>query len=872
MKVLIYVEPHPLRGSMVHFNNVAREFLSVLGSRDGYDVRMYANNETFLHIEKEIPDAVKQSLIKPLASESRMFQRYLKNWHEEGIEHWLDLMNGGQVADGYVEVLRRIWRIFPFDVIIHWGENGAVTRFVEGRPIVRIGMELGCTRSPFMSSIVMDPYGTNGAALVPRLDISEIQDIVGDKLLPAADSLFAYAENIGATAYEDQFRPPPSELPAAFLRGEKTVFLPLQLYDDANLLRFSPYGTVTDVVMDIVPKLVKGGCKVIIKPHPASKFRANAHLENMIAKNAIEPWASSVFWCDENNAEYNNPRLISISDAVVTVNSSTGFEALYYDKPVVVMGDAVYKPTGLFPTLEQLLSDGYDKDKYLHGISLLRRFFMDAYLRPASERMNHALFMQMVGLINGLWRIDRTPAAMAWGIYQSLSIKSAIFAKTAMLKGVSVAGVNEFGVAKNIASVEKNVLSGKKSDMDMIHLARQLIADSEATDYSGFSEWLDETLKDEGSRYILIEKFSLVDGDYYLDRYQDVKRAEICPLEHYAAHGFLEGRSPRRTIKEEVGALEDALLCAANEVFEGDSGFHPLPEDKERSRQLALQAISEKLSTSANRICVVAHLYYTDLVDDLLSKLACIDEGFDLIATLPDWGADAIENKVRKKFPDAIFYRAANRGRDIAPFLDVLPLLMDAGREIVLKVQTKRGYYSDGRFVPEFGDIWREECLDLLLGGKAQVARIVSHLRDEKLASMVGPAPYFVSLKKYPYHDNGGFAQFLMGDDAFAKTHGFFAGTMFWARLDCLQPLSKYACLSMTSFADETGKNDGELADLVERAFGHLAGKANGVSVIDEEGGLTSKAQPSEKSIHQHLSEREASIAAAKGSERVLIW
>lgn len=877
MRVLIYVEPHPLRGSMIHFNDVARKFLPILGSRDGYDIRMYANSETFSRLDKEIPGDKRKSLILPTKGESDLFRDYLNDWHGVGINLWLDLMNGGRVADAYVDILKRIWKIFPFDVVVHWGENGAVTRFVEEYPVARIGMELGCTRPPFMSSIVMDPFGTNGAAIVPRLDVSDIEKIVGGKSLSATEALLAYAENIGSTAYEDQFLPPPAELPAAFMSRGKTVFLPLQLYDDANLLRFSPYKTVSDVVLDVVPKLVEGGCKVIIKPHPASEHRANARLENKIARNAIEPWAADVFWCDEQDSDYNNSRLISMSDAVVTVNSSTGFEALYYDKPVIVMGDAVYKPTGIFPTIQEFLSGDYDKNKYLYGIGLLRRFFLNGYLRPAAERGNPALFMQMVGLINGLWRLDKSPLAMASGMYQSLNVQSSIFAKTAMLKGISVAGTNEFGAPTNIAAPEqdgekeKSVEKSGGAGRDIVFLVSRMISESDKKNVSELSAWLDEKLEGNESRHAFFERLGIVDRNYYLEMYPDIRDAEVCPVIHYATHGFLEGRSPRRGIEEGKGEMVEVLLRTAQDVFNGGAGIYPLPKDKEDSRKHALKSISDRLNSSGRKICVVAHLYYADLVDEILSKLNNIEENFDLVVTLPDWGADVIEKKVLQNYPDAVFYRVCNRGRDIAPFLDVLPLMLASRHELVLKLQTKRGYYLGGKMLPEFGDIWREESLEFLLGDAGRVSGIVSHLRGRE-ASMIGGAPYFVSLEKYPYHDNGGLAWMLMGDEAFSKKYGFFVGTMFWSRLDCLRPLIESAGLSMLSFSDETGVNDGELADLIERVFGHLAGHANGISVIDENGALKARAQPSDQSIHQHLQESQEKRSAMKRSVHGLIW
>ena len=44
MRVLIYVEPHPIRDSQTMLNDVARKFLPLLaGSTPDFDIRMYAS-------------------------------------------------------------------------------------------------------------------------------------------------------------------------------------------------------------------------------------------------------------------------------------------------------------------------------------------------------------------------------------------------------------------------------------------------------------------------------------------------------------------------------------------------------------------------------------------------------------------------------------------------------------------------------------------------------------------------------------------------------------------------------------------------------------------------------------------------------------
>jgi hypothetical protein len=207
-------------------------------------------------------------------------------------------------------------------------------------------MELGCTRPPFLNSLVMDPFGTNGSAILPRLSVDDIRDVVDNRPMSRHEALFGFSNDISAPGYAMQFGALPGAMDARLTNG-KLAFLPLQLFDDANLARFSPYDTLTDVVLDVVPRLSDAGYMTIIKPHPASRHRKGSLYENAFARRALLPWSDSILWCDEDT-QVANARLFSLADLVVTVNSSVGFEALYYDKPVVVLGDAVYKPRGMF--------------------------------------------------------------------------------------------------------------------------------------------------------------------------------------------------------------------------------------------------------------------------------------------------------------------------------------------------------------------------------------------------------------------------------------------------------------------------------------------------------------------------------------------
>ncbi|AWI86758.1 hypothetical protein CEW88_23640 (plasmid) [Alloyangia pacifica] len=881
MRVLFYVEPHPIRNVFTHFKDVAQSFAPLLETGPRLDTRIYANAATF-DLLKDALTTADLRLIRSTKEDEAIFSRYNVPWVGQGFPHWLNLMAGtGQIAKDYEAVLERIWRRFPFDVIIHWGENGAVTNFIKDREITRIGMELGCTRPPFFDSLVMDPYGTNGSGIVPKLTVADLREIVEDVPMSRAEAMLAYSQNIEAMPYELQVAPMPGDLLARVAGVEKLAFLPLQLFDDANLLRFSPYQSLRDVVLDAVPKLAAAGYTTIITPHPATKHRPQGAMAESVAKVELRQWADQVIWLEPGETRPSNPQLISLADLTVTVNSSVGFEALYFDKPVVVLGDAIYKPRDLFPTLDEFLAGRFDREAYLDGIGLLRRFFLGGYLQSAKIRSDISSFERRIGIIDRLYRQHGDDAAaVAKGFWRITSASTQRYAESWAFSGQSIAGQQEFGTPV-IAPVVPGT-TGQAGDQDStawVPAARRLLTHSGKSDIEGFSTWLRGALATPEGVATIASEGQILDPAFYLDKYPDVKAVGAAPLAHYRSRGLIERRVPRKRLpgvsKER---LEEHLTAAARLVLDTTSGIlpeHALTPSEAARRKADLGAIRQGLARSSSRVAVVAHLYYRDLVPELLSRLEAIPEAFDLIVTLPDWGSRRIEAMVREAYPQAQFYHAANRGRDIGPFVDLLPTLLDKAYDAVLKIQTKRGYYLAGRLRPELGDLWRDEAFAALLGSRERVSEILAAFRRGPDVTMVGPEPHYLGLVQYPYHDRGVLAHMAFDE---AEAEGFFAGTMFWVRPACLRPLVASLGLSMTSFAAETGANDGALAHVVERLFGHaaeVAGKPLGAP-IDPEAPLNHAPQPLAVKMHDRIEQalreqQETQIAQAK-SRDALTW
>jgi len=233
----------------------------------------------------------------------------------------------------------------------------------------------------------------------------------------------------------------------------------------------------------------------------------------------------------------------------------------------------------------------------------------------------------------------------------------------------------------------------------------------------------------------------------------------------------------------------------------------------------ASKTLTNHTNKENKKIAVVLHLYYTDLWAYFVEKLEKINpDTFDLFVSIPEGKASFVE-KIRKNYPHACIIVTPNRGRDVLPFMIIINAIKNKGYVSLLKIHSKKSKHRTD------GNQWLTGIIDSLVPESPQLLKDIILTLDDTSTGVIGTKAEYVSLA-VNYEANKYYLRRIMKSqkssevcervDANRYEYGFFAGTMFWARMDAVDSLvvSQH---TIGSFEAETGQVDNTLAHAIER-------------------------------------------------------
>ena len=213
------------------------------------------------------------------------------------------------------------------------------------------------------------------------------------------------------------------------------------------------------------------------------------------------------------------------------------------------------------------------------------------------------------------------------------------------------------------------------------------------------------------------------------------------------------------------------------------------------------------------QVAVALHLFYDETWPEIRAHLENIDQDFSLFVTIPE--LSVAENTVLRDFPKARIVRVPNVGRDVAPFIRLLPDLQHY--DVVCKIHSKRSVGTDGS--------WRAELLRGVLGSTRLVALILQAYSSRSDLALVGSELLYLD---GPRHTFGTRPLLEKYHGALPSRFGFFGGTMFWTRP---QLFADFPRIFPQSDFVEHGETDHHPEHACERLFGIRAAMTAGAQI-----------------------------------------
>lgn len=238
------------------------------------------------------------------------------------------------------------------------------------------------------------------------------------------------------------------------------------------------------------------------------------------------------------------------------------------------------------------------------------------------------------------------------------------------------------------------------------------------------------------------------------------------------------------------------------------------------------QSGEEKELTEDVCIAVQVHVYFIELLDEMLEAVNNIEYPFDCyVSTDTEEKRQIIEEKFIPfcNAENSVVEVLENRGRDVAPFIQqIAPVIKQY--KYIGHIHTKRSLHTD------FGEDWRKFLLKNLFGSREYVNGIFHMFEKEKELGFIMPDVYPV-IKEYVKWDGAKDSVHEMLEKMGLNVElpdepVFSTGNMFWARRKAIEPLFELN-YSVNDFPEEQGQLSLTLAHSIERLWVYLM-KAQG--------------------------------------------
>ncbi len=220
---------------------------------------------------------------------------------------------------------------------------------------------------------------------------------------------------------------------------------------------------------------------------------------------------------------------------------------------------------------------------------------------------------------------------------------------------------------------------------------------------------------------------------------------------------------------------------------------------------------------------MLIHVFYVELLDELLDSIRQIPVPFDVIITNASAAAVSVDAaRIGGLVQQVRVLPVPNHGRDILPMISVVNAELLEPYELVLKLHTKK---SEWRAAHEqldgSGEQWRGQLLEQLVGDSAQIERILAAFVSDPALGIVTADGSLAGTEHWGGNQPAVEELLLRAEIRAPQTLKFAAGSMYWSRGFLLSGLFALE-LDAQDFEPEQGQIDGTTAHAVERVIGVL--------------------------------------------------
>lgn len=225
-------------------------------------------------------------------------------------------------------------------------------------------------------------------------------------------------------------------------------------------------------------------------------------------------------------------------------------------------------------------------------------------------------------------------------------------------------------------------------------------------------------------------------------------------------------------------------------------------------------------------IGVVMHVYFRDLVDEIVNELKAIPVPFDLLVTNASGEPLEIKGLEGTQCHNVHVFDVENRGRDIWPMVQLVNAGYLNDYDLIFKIHTKKSAWRASHELGGTGDEWKEGFYRDLLNSEENVREIITSFLENPHVGIVTSNGSICGAEQW----GGDFGHVgeLMRRIALhfdSNELRFPSGSIYWIRGFVLQGLRAFQ-LDEEDFEDEAGQVDGTTAHGIERLIGIVSDEA----------------------------------------------